>query len=360
ACYGYDNDGWVRAVVKRYRDIGFPLDGMHIDVDFQRGYRTFTVDENGAFPNPQGLLSDLRSQGVKCSTNITPFINAWPDPNGIPYSTLDEGLANDYFIKDKRYTAEGGPSNANDDRYMVYRSSRRDEWVAADPNQEPKNNYNPPDTQPLADTWNTGKPFRGGVYYGADLGKPGHYPDLNSRDVRIWWGKQYQHLIDLGLEFVWQDMTSPCIGAAYGDMKSIPFRLLVTSDEHKGSNTRDIAEAELPAIQVWALYSLNLHKATYHGWNYNASRTGKRNFIIGRGGFIGLHRYAGLWTGDNASTWDFLKVSVAQILSLGLSGITISGGDVGGFEPGQDGGKWANPELLMRWYLAYSLLPWFR
>ncbi|CAE7201114.1 unnamed protein product, partial [Rhizoctonia solani] len=140
----------------------------------------------------------------------------------------------------------------------------------------------------------------------------------------------------------------------------IPFRLLVTSDEHKGSNTRDIAEAELPAIQVWALYSLNLHKATYHGWNYNASRTGKRNFIIGRGGFIGLHRYAGLWTGDNASTWDFLKVSVAQILSLGLSGITISGGDVGGFEPGQDGGKWANPELLMRWYLAYSLLPWFR
>ncbi|CAE6448249.1 unnamed protein product [Rhizoctonia solani] len=318
ACYGYDNEGWVRAVIKRYRDIGFPIDGMHIDVDFQRGYRTFTIDEQGAFQNPAALLGDLRSQGVKCSTNITPFINNVSD--GIDYPTLREGLDNGYFIKDKRYTAEGGPSNANDDRYMVYRSSNRDEWVASDPNQEPKNKYTPPDTQPLSDTWNTGKPFRGGVYYGANLGN-----------------------LILGTTA----------------RNSIPFRLLITSDEHKGSDTRSADEAEQPAIKVWALYSLNLHKATYHGWNHNASRAGKRNLIIGRGGFIGLHRYAGLWTGDNASTWDFLKVSCTQILALGLSGITISGGDVGGFEPDGDA-KWANPELLMRWYLAYCLLPWFR
>ncbi|KAJ1300546.1 hypothetical protein OPQ81_002200 [Rhizoctonia solani] len=357
ACYGYDAAHWIYDVVNRYRAEGFPLDGMHIDVDFQRGYRTFTIDEKGAFPDPKNMLGYVRTQGVKCSTNITPFINNAND--GIDYSTLREGLDKDYFIKDKRYTAEGGPSNADEDRYMVYRGGQWNEWVATDPNQEPKQNYTPPDTQPLSVTWNTGKPFRGGVYYGANLGNPGHYPDLNRKEVRRWWGQQYQHLIDCGLEFVWQDMTSPCIGAAYGDMKSIPFRLLITSDEHKVSDSRDVQEAELPAIQVWALYSLNLHKATYHGWNHNPSRTNKRNFIIGRGGFIGLHRYAGLWTGDNASTWDFLRVSVTQVLALGLSGITISGGDVGGFEP--DGNaKWANPELLMRWYLAYSLLPWFR
>ncbi|CAE6345185.1 unnamed protein product [Rhizoctonia solani] len=353
ACYGYDNDGWVREVVKRYRTIGFPLDGMHIDVDFQRGYRTFTVDEKGAFPNPKGMLTDLRNQGVKCSTNITPFINEFSD--GIDYPTLREGLDKGYFVKDNRYTAEGGPSNANEDRYMVYRSSNRDEFNAADLNQEPKKDYEPKDTQPLSDTWNTGKPFRGGVYYGANLGKPGHYPDLNRKEVRMWWGQQYQHLIDLGLEFVWQDMTSPCMGAGYGDMKSFPFRLLLTSDEIK----MGAADPVLPALQIWALYSLNLHKATYKGWNHNKDRQGKRNFIIGRGGFIGLHRYAGLWTGDNASTWDFLRVSVSQVLSLGLSGITISGGDVGGFEPNGNE-KWANPELLMRWYCAYSLLPWFR
>lgn len=120
-----------------------------------------------------------------------------------------------------------------------------------------------------------------------------------------------------------------------------------------------VKKSELPAIQLWALYAFNLHKATYHGWNNNEKRKGKRNFIIGRGGFIGLHRFAGLWTGDNSSSWDFLRVSVAQVLSLGVSGITISGGDVGGFEPYADG-KWASPELVMRWYAAYSLLPWFR
>lgn len=49
--------------------------------------------------------------------------------------------------------------------------------------------------------------------------QPGHYPDLNRKDVRLWWGEQYKDLISLGLEFVWQDMTSPCMGASYGDMK---------------------------------------------------------------------------------------------------------------------------------------------
>jgi len=49
--------------------------------------------------------------------------------------------------------------------------------------------------------------------------KPGYYPDLNRTEVRRWWGEQYSDLFDKGLEFVWQDMTSPCVNIAYGDMK---------------------------------------------------------------------------------------------------------------------------------------------
>lgn len=90
------------------------------------------------------------------------------------------------------------------------------------------------------------------------------------------------------------------------------------------------------------------------------TRKGKRNFIIGRGSFAGAQRFAGLWTGDNASTWQFLDISVAQVLALGLAGVTISGADVGGFEPAFDNDWWADPELVIRWYCAYSLLPWFR
>lgn len=141
-----------------------------------------------------------------------------------------------------------------------------------------------------------------------------------------------------------------------------PFRLLIDSDERKGeikkSGTGERRKRR--AIEIWALYSYNLHKATYHGLNKLKSRDSKRNFIIGRGSFAGSHRFAGLWTGDNASTWDFLDISVAQVLSLGLSGVTISGADVGGFEKNKDYEMFADPELLIRWYGAYSLLPWFR
>jgi len=89
-------------------------------------------------------------------------------------------------------------------------------------------------------------------------------------------------------------------------------------------------------------------------------RENRRNFIIGRGSFVGSHRYAGLWTGDNSSTWEFLQISVAQVLALGLSGVTISGADVGGFEFIEAEREYPDPELIIRWYCAYSLLPWFR
>lgn len=120
-----------------------------------------------------------------------------------------------------------------------------------------------------------------------------------------------------------------------------------------------------PALEIWALYSYNLHKATFQGLNALPSRANKRNFIIGRGSYAGANKWAGLWTGDNGSTWDHFKISVNQVLALGMSGNEIVGADVGGFMPagGFDtslGPRWAEPELLIRWYCAYSMLPWFR
>jgi alpha-glucosidase (family GH31 glycosyl hydrolase) len=114
-----------------------------------------------------------------------------------------------------------------------------------------------------------------------------------------------------------------------------------------------------PAIEIWALYSYNLHKATFQGLNNLPSRRNKRNFIIGRGSFAGMHRYSGLWTGDNGSTWDFWKISISQVLSLGLSGVSIVGSDIGGFMPNGNE-KFCDPDLLIRWYSGAFLLPWFR
>lgn len=113
------------------------------------------------------------------------------------------------------------------------------------------------------------------------------------------------------------------------------------------------------AIEVWALYSYNLHKATFHGLNNLKCREGKRNFILGRGSFAGMFRFAGLWSGDNASTWDFWRITIPQILSMGLNGVCITGSDTGGFEAnGSD--QCCDPELLIRWYAGSFLLPWLR
>uniref|UniRef100_A0A4W3GQ77 Glycoside hydrolase family 31 N-terminal domain-containing protein n=1 Tax=Callorhinchus milii TaxID=7868 RepID=A0A4W3GQ77_CALMI len=69
--------------------------------------------------------------------------------------------------------------------------------------------------------------------------------------------------------------------------------------------------------------------------------------------FVGL-RAGAVWTGDNSAEWEHLKISLPMCLSLGLTGISFCGADVGGFF------KHPNTELLVRWYQAGAYQPFFR
>jgi alpha-glucosidase len=334
-CYGYEDREDLESVACNYRTFQIPIDGLHIDVDIQNKYQTFTIDES-KFPNPKEMFAGLKDKGFKCSTNITPIISK-DDPN---YKTYVEGLERGYFVKDIRYD----PDDPDGKRYQDYDCGVEKHYDFIDPEN----------------TYNSGKPFIGEVFYGYDLngnprGTTGHYPDLGREEVRVWWGKQYQYLFDMGLEMVWQDMTTPCIPRTRGDMRSFPFRLMVT-DDHELKDTISVS----PAIKAWNLYSYNLHKATYNGINLLPGRENRRSFIIGRGSFTGMHRFAALWTGDNASSWDFLQININQVLALGLSGEAICGMDIGGFESESDWQRWVDPELLIRWIAMGAFLPWFR
>ncbi|WP_255113548.1 TIM-barrel domain-containing protein [Synechococcus lacustris] len=330
-CYGYENRADLEWVVNKHRDYQIPLDGLHIDVDFQKNYQTFTIDTE-RFPDPKGMFAYLRTLGIKCSTNITPIISNLD----LSYTTYIEGIDNNYFVKDVRYD----PNNSFHRSYQDF-----------DAGTELSRYYDGSD-------YNSGNPFIGEVYYGdynaKPLGTTGHYPDLGRSEVREWWGKQYQYLFDMGLEFVWQDMTTPAIRPTRGDMRGFPFTLMVT-DNFDDNNIK-----LNQAIRIWNLYSYNLHRATFDGLNNLSGREGKRNFIIGRGSFSGSHRYTALWTGDNSSTWDFLRISIVQTLSLGLTGMSVNGQDIGGFESATDDEHWADPELLIRWTAVGAFLPWFR
>jgi len=334
-CYGYESRDDLEEAVRRYREAKIPLDGLHVDVDLQENYHTFTVNKE-KFGDAKQLFGSLRSQGVKCSTNITPIIG---NKNAENYSTYKEGIEKGYFVTDERFD----PDNPDGRKCYKYASGTEYEYPYADP----EGNYN------------TGRPFTGEVYYGehngVELGTTGHYPDLYRKEVREWWGEQYRYLFESGLEMVWQDMTTPCLRDTRGDMLSFPSRLMVNNDYVKAEEYE-----KTPVMRIWNLYSYNLHKATYHGLNHLECRKNKRNFIIGRGCFTGMQRFAALWTGDNSSSWEFLRINISQVLALGLTGQAISGEDIGGFEPGHDNEHWADPELLIRWTAMGAFLPWFR
>jgi len=69
----------------------------------------------------------------------------------------------------------------------------------------------------------------------------------------------------------------------------------------------------------------------------------KRPFVISRAGYAGIQRHALVWTGDNSATWEHLAMAIPQLLNLGLSGVSWSGVDIGGFYGDASG------ELLARW-----------
>lgn len=105
----------------------------------------------------------------------------------------------------------------------------------------------------------------------------------------------------------------------------------------------------------------NLYPVLYHRSSYRYARTQKRpvaGFI--RSGWTGVHPYAQLvWGGDPTTDFRFdgLASAVQQALSLGQSGISRWGSDIGGFF---GLGRRLTPELLVRWIEFGAVSPIMR
>ena len=75
--------------------------------------------------------------------------------------------------------------------------------------------------------------------------------------------------------------------------------------------------------------------------------------------FSVLSCYAGLWTGDSTSSWEFVQMNIPLVLGIGLSAQPVSGCDIGGFCAAWQG-QIVDPELMARWTIMGAFLPWFR
>ncbi len=166
------------------------------------------------------------------------------------------------------------------------------------------------------------------------------FPDFTSPTVRAWWGKHYRRLIEAGIEGFWHDMNEPTSFSAWG---SLDLPLAVCHDlEGTGGDHHEAHN----------IYAFQMNRAGYEA--VRKLNPTKRPWLISRSGWAGQQRYAWNWTGDIESSWDALKVTIATVLNLGLSGFPYSGPDIGGFS--------GNPsaELYLRWFQMSAFLPFFR
>lgn len=183
-----------------------------------------------------------------------------------------------------------------------------------------------------------GDELRGYVWPGVCV-----FPDFLRDDVREWWGGLYGTYVEIGVEGFLDDMNEPAMHDLPVDAPGNE-NIEPPLDTPHGPPQERVTHAE--ARNVYALLeNEGAHEAL------RRLAPGRRPFLLTRSGFAGVQRHAGVFTGDQTSTWEHLEMSLPLILNLGLSGIPLAGTDIGGFFGNCDG------ELLVRWMQLGSLYP---
>ncbi len=318
--WGYRTEEDVRNVVKKYRDLGLPLDSVCLDIDYMEEYKDFTVDKE-KFPDFKKLNEDLAAQGI----HLIPIIDA-----GVKikdgYDIYEEGKANGYFV-----------------------------------------------------TKENGELFSAGVWPGRS-----HFTDFFNDKARAWFGDKYRILTEQGIEGFWNDMNEPAmfysdesLKAVFEKIKSYEGKNLDINsffsfsdlsgstfnrqdDYERFYHTMPHKKADESVENAKKIQHSKIHNL-YGAWMTRAAGEGlkrispeKRMLIYSRASTIGAHRYGGIWQGDNASTWAHLLMEIKMLPSLNMCGFLYNGADIGGF------GDSTTRDLLMRWLSLGVFTPLMR
>lgn len=308
--WSYENNEEVFKIANEFIKRNIPCDGICLDLDYMDNFKDFSLNNN-KFPKFKSFVAELKKRGIK----IIPIIDA-----GIKieegYDIYEEGIEKEYFVKDKN-----------------------------------------------------GNPFIAAVWPGKV-----HFPDFLNSEARVWFGEKYKKLIDLGIEGFWNDMNEPAIFYSedglqkafkkidqlkgqelningFFSLKDAVLEISNSNEDYK-SMYHNIDEKIINHYDVHNLYGYNMTKAAAEG--FDRIDKNKRYLLFSRASSIGMHRYGGIWTGDNCSWWSHLKLNITMMPSLNMCGFIYSGADTGGF------GSNAESELIIRWNQFSIFTPLYR
>lgn len=308
--WGYMNREDVRTVADGYRECDFPIDMIVLDIDYMENYKDFTI--NGErFPDFPAFVKEMRERGIR----LIPIIDA-----GVKvekgYSVYEEGVKNNYFCKGE-----------------------------------------------------DGEPFVVGVWPGDSV-----FPDFLNSKAREWFGSNYKTLLDCGIEGFWNDMNEPSVFYSKKNLaktiehisekagKNLSLQefwsitgavaTLANNPEDYASFYHDADGKQIRHSEVHNLFGYNMVRSASE---YFKEYDDKKRFLIySRSSHIGMHRYGGIWTGDNASRWEHLLMNLKMLPSLNMCGFLYAGADIGGF--GQD----TTEDLILRWLALGIFVPLLR
>ena len=173
-----------------------------------------------------------------------------------------------------------------------------------------------------------GAPVVNSIFYGVVS-----WLDFTRRAAADWYRNTLAAFLTTGITGVWNDLNEPA-------QNFMPEAIYDFDGERRTDR------------QARNLYALKETAITYQA--QQLLRPNVRPWVLSRGGYSGIQRYAATWSGDRLSTFESLRISVQMTASMGLSGVPQFGHDVGGFLGSP------SPELFIRWLEFGSLTPLFR
>lgn len=308
--WGYMDEDDIREVVKGHREKKIPLESIYMDIDYMERFKDFTVNQE-RFPDFPEFVKEMKAQHI----HLVPIIDA-----GVKveegYDVYEEGIEKGYFCKKEN-----------------------------------------------------GEYFVAGVWPGKV-----HFPDVLNKEAREWFGNKYQVLLDQGIEGFWNDMNEPSIFFAQDRMDETFDKIAELKDKNLdldtfqqftglvgslANNTDDFKKfyhnvdgKMMRHDKVHNLFGYNMTRAA--GEAFERLSPEKRILMFSRSSYIGMHRYGGIWTGDNKSWWNHLLLNLRMMPSLNMVGILYTGADIGGF------GADATEDLVMRWTQLAMFSPLMR